>query len=167
MAESTIVKTKRDGTITFKDNATPTPLEYVVAYESGDLTINIAGETVNLFLDRGQIGATPAIRYGDDQPVTFSFSAYLRDVSDNTDETLAELLLRSGAIGNNWESQMGANGEVFVVQLQFDIDGASHGESNHQIVLDYCYLTGSLSEGDPSSISINGTAYQVRPATVS
>ena len=88
MAESTIVKTKRDGTITIEDGTTPTALSYTVAFEAGDLSLTIPGRTVNLFLDRGELTNPPQIRYGDDQVPTGTFTAQLRDVSDGTDETL-------------------------------------------------------------------------------
>ena len=70
MAYSTIVKTKRDGTLVITDGTN----SVTVAYEAGDLSLDIPGPTVNLFLDRGQFGSTPSIRYGDDQPITGTFT---------------------------------------------------------------------------------------------
>jgi len=160
MAESTIIKTKRDGSITFTDGTAVTPLTYTVAFEAGDLSISIPGETVNLFLDRGRITSPPSIRYGDDQPITFSFTAQLRDVS----EGITDLVSGRGGATSTWVSTMGATGEVFTLTMAFTIEGTEHGDAaDHVITMNYCHITGSISEGDPSSISISGTAYDVYP----
>ena len=161
MAESTIVKTKRDGTISFADLGASNT--YTVAYEAGDLTIDIPGPTVTNSLDRGIMGATPSLRYGDDQPMTGSFTAQLRDISDATDQTLFELIAKSGAIGG-WTSTLGANAEVAAVTLTFQIEGTDHGDAaDHTIVCNHCVVTGGISEGDPSTISISFTSYDLYP----
>jgi len=164
MAVSTIVKTKRDGTLTIKDGA-GTPLELVIAFEQGDLSITIPGPSVNVFLDRGEFGATPSLRYGDDQPCTGSFTAYLRHPTDASDEVLLDLLTQSGQIGSNWTSTLGANAEVNAYQLVFAIEGTDHGDSaDYSITLDDCVFSGTVAEGDPSTIQIQFTAYDLYPA---
>ena len=162
MAESTIVKTKRDGTISFADLGASN--SYTVAYEAGDLSIDIPGPTITSSLDRGIMAATPSLRYGDDQPMTGSFTAQLRDISDATDQTLFELIAKSGAIGG-WTSTLGANAEVAAVTLTFTIEGSDHGDSggDHIIVCNHCVVTGGISEGDPSTISISFTSYDLYP----
>jgi hypothetical protein len=163
MAVSTIVKTKRDGTLTIKDG-TGTPLELVIAYEQGDLNISIPGPTVNAYLDRGQFGATPALRYGDDQPITGTFTAYLRHPTDASDEVLLDLLTQSGQIGTNWVSTLGANAEVAAYTLVFAIAGLSLGDSaNYSITCNHCVFSGSVGEGDPNSISVSFTSYDLYP----
>ena len=161
MAESTIVKTKRDGTIVFADLGATN--SYTVAYEAGDLTIDIPGPTITSSLDRGIMAATPSLRYGDDQPMTGSFTAQLRDISDATDETLFELIAKSGAVAG-WVSTLGSAAEVAAVTLTFTIAGASLGDSgDHIIVCNHCVVTGGISEGDPSTISISFTSYDLYP----
>ena len=163
MAESLIVKTKRDGTLTFSDLGGVN--SYTVAFEAGDLSLEIPGPTVNNFLDRGRFpSGNPSIRLGDDQPMTGSFTAYLRDVSDATDVTLMEIFTQSGAVSTGWTSTMGANGEVFTVSLQWEIAGLVHGDSaNHTVQCDFCYVTGSVSEGDPDTISISFQSFDLYP----
>jgi len=166
MPYSEIVKTKRDGTLTFEDNGGANSLE--VAFEAGDFSLNIPQESVNLFLDRGRIAADPAIRYGDDQPMTGTFTAYLRDLSDAAYATLEEILMQSGLVGTNWVSTKGANGEVFTLTLKWKMAGVTHGDAaDHEIELPYCHVTGSMSEGDPNQLSISFTSYAVRPTIVS
>ncbi|MCK5224699.1 hypothetical protein KAR04_08000 [Candidatus Calescamantes bacterium] len=165
MAESLITKTKRDGTITIRDGTTPTANEYTVAFEAGDLSVTIAGRTVNLFLDRGVLTDPPQIRYGDDQPMSGSFTAQLRDVSDATDETLAAILLDTGVINTGWVGRGGSTREVKTFQLEWTIEGTDHGDAaDHTITLDYCYITGSLADGDPAVVTINFTSFQLYPA---
>ena len=167
MAESVIVRTKRDGSLTSNDGTPTTPLTYTVAYEAGDLSITIPGPAVNVFLDRGQFGTTPSLRYGDDQPCTFSFSAHMRDVSDGSVATLFSILNQSGIVGSTpWVSTLGsaATTEVFAVQLVFAIEGTDHGSADYTITLDDCIITGSISEGDPNTINITGTSYDLFPA---
>lgn len=162
MAESTIVKTKRDGTLTFSDLAGAN--SYTVSYEAGDLSLTVAGATVNNFLDRGRMPNPPSIRYGDDQPLTGTFTAYLRDMSDAVDVTLFEILTQTGVVGASWVSTMGATGEVFTLKLTWTVAGTIHGDAaDHVCELDHCYVTGSVSEGDPDTISISFTSYVLYP----
>ena len=166
MAESTIVKTKRDGTIQISDLGDAN--SYTVAYEAGDLSISIPGPAVISPLDRGQFGDPPSLRYSDDQPITGTFTAYLRDLSDAAYTTLAEILTQTGDVGTNWTSSLGNNREVFALNLQWTIAGLVHGDSaDHVLTLPFCVVTGSLSEGDPDQISISFTSYSVYPSSVS
>lgn len=170
MAESTIVKTKCDGTILFEDGA-GTPVSYTVAYEAGDLTINLPGKTVNAFLDRGKFGSTPSLRYGDEQAITFSFTAHLRDLSDGTDVVLPDFLLDTdgdlSTAAGSAQSTLGTNAEVMTWTVTFTIEGTDRGDaSDHVIELSFCHVTGSISEGDPDTISIEGTSYQQYPTAL-
>ena len=162
MAESTIVKNKRDGTLTILDNAGANA--YIIAYEAGDTSIAIPARSVSAYLDRGRLGATPALRYGDDAPITGSFTAMLRDVSDATDVTLAEFLFNSGQVGSAYVSTLGASSEVKTYTLRWDIEGTDHGDAgDHMIECRFCALSGSIADGDPATISISFTSYTIYP----
>ena len=165
MSESLIIKTKRDGTIKFLDNAGANT--YTVAYEAGDLNISIPGPSVISPLDRGSLGSPPSLRYSDDAPITGSFTAMLRDLGDAAYTTLSEIITQTGHVATTWVSTMGANGEVFTLDLEWTIEGTNHGDaSDHVLTLPYCVVTGSLSEGDPDQISISFTSYSVYPSAV-
>ena len=165
MAESTIVKTKRDGTIKFSDNGAAN--EYTVSYEAGDLSVAIPGPSVISPLDRGSLGSPPSLRYSDDAPITGNFTAMLRDLGDATYTTLSEIITQTGDVGDNWVSTMGADGEVFTLDLEWTIEGTDHGDaSDHVLTLSHCVVSGSLSEGDPDQISISFTSYSVYPSAV-
>jgi hypothetical protein len=162
VAYSTIVKTKRDGTIKFLDNGGSNT--YTVEYEAGDLSLTIPGSTVVNPLDRGQFGATPSLRYGDDQPITGSFTAYLRDLTDGSAATLEDIISQSGFVGSTWVSTLGTNAEVFTVTIEWKIEGTDHGDAaDHTLTLNHCVVTGGFSEGDPDTISISFTSYDLFP----
>ena len=165
MSESTIVKTKRDGTIKFLDHTGANT--YTVAYEAGNLNISIPGPTVISPLDRGSLGSPPSLRYSDDAPITGSLTAYLRDLGDAAFATLSEIITQTGHVASTWVSTMGANGEVFTLDLEWTIAGLVHGDSaDHVLTLPFCVVSGSLSEGDPDQISISFTSYSVYPSSV-
>ena len=165
MAISTVVKTKRDGTLKFEDNGAANSL--TVAYEAGDFNLTIPGASVVANLDRGQLGATPSLRLSDDQPMTATFSAYLRDFSDASYATLEEIILQSGDVGTNWVSTLGATAEVFVLDLTWTVEGSDHGDaSDHVLKLPFCHVTGSFAEGDPDMINLSITSYAILPSTI-
>jgi len=161
MAISTIVKTKRDGSLVFSDKDAGS--SFTVAYEAGDLSISIPGRGANNYLDRGSITATPSVRYADDAPLSGSFTAYLRDMSDASYETLLEIICQTGHVNTTWVSTLGTNAEVFTVKLTWTVEGTDHGGTDHVCAMDHCYVTGSVSEGDPDTISLNFTSYEVYP----
>lgn len=160
MAEGTKVKNFRSGKITI-DDGTET---YEVKFEDGNFQANIPGPTVDAYLDRGEFGATPQLRFSQDQPMTGQFSAHLRDITDAAYTTLADFLVRAGYVATDWASTLGANEEVPTVTITFDVIDARDA-SNHQIKFPFCYLTGSLQEGSPSTINMAWTSYAVRPSS--
>jgi hypothetical protein len=163
MPESTVVKNKRDGTIAFSDLGAAN--SFTVAFEAGDLSLTIPGTTVSNYLDRGTM--VPSLRLVDDQPITGSFTAYLRDFSDAAYATLMELITLTGDVGANWTSTGSIApvvADVFLVDLTWTVAGVIHGDaSDHVIELNFCHLTGATSEGDPDTITINFTSYTVYP----
>ncbi len=162
MAESTIVKTKRDGTILITDLGAVNA--YTIAFEAGDISITVPGRTVNLFLDRGVMADPPAIRYGDDQPMTGTFTAQLRDTTDAAVETLLDIINQTGFVGASWVSTGGANAEVLTVDLTWTIEGSALGDpADHTIQCKHCYITGSVADGDPATISVSFTSYDLYP----
>ncbi len=165
MAYSTVVKTKRDGKLTFSDSGAANTL--VIAFEAGDFNLSIPGPSIVANLDRGEFGATPSLRKSDDQAMTATFTAYLRDLSDAGYATLEEILLQSGDVGSSWVSTLGANAEVFTLDLGWLIEGTDHGDaSDHSLTVPFCVVTGSLGEGDPDTINISITSYAVLPTSI-
>ncbi len=155
MAESTVVKTKRDGIISIADNSGFAGGNVLtVAYEPGDFAFTVAKTTRNDFLDRGRL--TPSVRFGDDQPVTGTFSAYFREATDAAVDTLMDLLNESGNVDSTYVSTLGANAEVFACDVRLTIEGTDHGDgADHTITITDCSFDYSFAEGDPDMISVN------------
>jgi len=186
MAESQVVKTRLDGTLTFASQATAGgggfdsagavatgSNSYVVSFETGDLSITSPGPqgAVNNFLDRGKLGAQPSLRLGDEAPLTFSFSAYFRDMTDASTETLMDIVNQSGDVDSNWVSTLSTSAsaddaEVFTVDLKWDVTNAGDSSDTHLMVLPFCTLNFSVAEGDPNSVTINGTSWATKPSVL-
>jgi hypothetical protein len=161
---STILKTKRDGTLTISDGSGKS---LVVKYENGSFALNVPKAALISTLDRGELGDPPSLRKGDDQPMSGTFTAYLRDVSDDTYITLEEICLDTGYYDTTWVSTLGVGAEVKTLTLQWDIAGIIHGDpTDHRVILPFLHLTGSLTEGDPSTLAMAYTSYAVKPSSV-
>ena len=167
MAESTVVRTKRDGVITISDSAGSH--SYVVAYEPGDFNFDVPLNATSHYLDRGEIGTTPSVRKGDDAPVTLGFSAYWRDLSDvagsPTYATLADICIRftSDYVTSNWTSTLGTNSDEFAVTVALAIEGSAYGGADQTLSFPYVVLRMSGAEGDPNTLTASGTSYALRP----
>lgn len=165
MAYSAVVKTKRDGVISICDAAGFAGANTIdVSAEPGDFTFAAAQETRLNFLDRGRL--VSAARYGDDQPLSGSFSAYFRDASDAAVATLFDVLNQSGLVATApWASTLGASAEVFAVDIRLGIEGSDHGDgADHSITLSSCSLDYSFAEGEPNTTSVNFQSHSdIRP----
>lgn len=159
-----MVKTKRDGAIIAADNsgfggANVATLEK----EPGDFSMSAPQEARNNFLDRGRL--VSSVRYGDDQPLTGSFSFYFRDTTDAGEATWFDILNQSGYVAANWVSTLGANAEVFATDLRYTIEGSDHGDgADHSITITDTSYDYSLADGDPTTASVNWQSHtDVRP----
>lgn len=166
MAESTVVRTKRDGIITVTDGT----YSYVVAQEAGNFQFNVPLYEVLNFLDRGSIGSTPSLRQGNDQPMTLGWDQYLRDLGDvaspQTYQTILDLLLElvGGYTLDNWTSTLASTlTDVRVYTVKWTVNGASFGEADKTYTFPYTSLRGNGAEGDPNTVTVSGTSYALRP----
>ncbi len=156
MAESQVVKVRRDGTISIKDGA-GSPITYTVAYENGDFaaTVDKAGRIV--IRDRGTI---VGLRKGDDPVQSLSFSVHLRALAiTGTNATLIDVIERTGA----WAAATSTGGtgyEQFLVDVVMTIEGTDLGDSaDHTATFSKVLLTWDMKEGDPDVINVKGEVY--------
>lgn len=166
MAYSQIVKTLRDGTVTWADNAGAHSATQ--GFEVGNLTLDIPGPEVLLFLVRNRVTSPPLLRYGKDRTISGSFDFMLRDFDDaDTSIYMIEQFLLKGAI-DGWTSTMGTTGEVFTTTMTFGVAGTIHGDTaNNTLTLPYTHVSGTLKEGDPTMVSIKFDSFVVFPSSVS
>jgi hypothetical protein len=162
MSYSQIVKTLRDGATAFADNGGAHTLS--TPFEIGNMTLNIPGPEVLLFLLRNRVTSPPLLRYGKDRTVSGSFDCMLRDFDDaDTTIYMIEQFLLKGAI-DGWTSTMGTAGEVFTTTMTFSVAGTIHGDaSNNTLTLPYTHISGQLKEGDPTMLTFNFDSFVVFP----
>ena len=149
MAESTVVKVRRDGTIILKDGGSGT---YTVAYENGDLSFDGGSKADRIVIrDRGTI---VGLRAGDDPVPSLTFTTMMRDFSDATGPSLIDFLDKTG--GASGATSTGGTGfEQYLIDIEFTVEGTSQGDSNdHRATAAKCLCTWSFSEGDPNTISV-------------
>jgi hypothetical protein len=158
MAISSVVKNFRDGTLTFEDG-TGSPITLIVQYEEGNFSLSGLQEgltEINTYLDRGVLGS---VRKTNASFPTFSFNAYLTDISDGTDTTLPDLVMKTGAYASA-VSTLGANADVMTYKLTWVVEGTNFGDSaDHTVILDDCHIMIDMSEGDPDTFSVSGTVF--------
>ena len=160
MAYSTVPKTRRDGVITLSDLAAAHTLE--VAYEDGNLSINTPQNYASqVFRDRGD---TVAVREGDDQQITGTFSFHLRQFTDGgLPGSILDFIRKQGHYSTN--VSVGTAGIPYVQQYCIDItyvaDGTSVGDdAATQVLLSKCVVDSfDFTEGDPDSVSLSFTCY--------
>lgn len=165
MAISNVVKNFRDGTILLQDG-TGTPLDVTIQYENGDFNLSgltgVGGTTAydhTVYLDRGELNIG-GIRKTNRTFPTFSFTAQFTDLSDATNETLPDFILKTGSFASA-VSTLGANADVYAVDITWTIEGTNFGDAtDHVVSLSDCVITGlSIAEGDPNTFSIDGVVY--------
>lgn len=160
MAYSTVPKTRRDGVITLSDLAAAHTLE--VAYEEGNLSISTPQTYASqVFRDRGD---TVAVREGDDQQITGTFSFHMRQFTDAVElGSILDFIRKSGIYSTN--VSVGTAGipyvEQYCIDLTYVADGTSVGDAAAtQVVLSKCVIDSyEFTEGDPDSVSLSFTCY--------
>ena len=181
MPISTTVKTKRDGTILIAALAggafdlttgalLPGAESLEIAYETGDLNWSVPRPVVNNFLDRGEVTDPPSVRFGDDQMMTWSFSAFVRDMVSGLYASVEQIAQNAGYVAANWEAvNASAPGcaEVPLFDARWIIDGASHCDPvDYYVILRHNFFVGSFAEGDPNALSMSATSYTVYPTVI-
>lgn len=167
MPESTIIRTKRDAQVMLFDlGAVHT---YTVSREAGDFQLDVPGEEYLLLLDRGKINDIPDLRVTDDQPMTWGFSAHLRDIGDTdaspTYATLSDICFRYRGkyVDTTWISTMYGYSDAFTLGVSYAVDGSAFGEADKTLTIPHNKVRGSFQEGDSSTFSVAGTGYATSP----
>lgn len=157
MAESTVVKNFRDGTIVLKDG-TGTPVTYTVSVEEGNLKLggmNVTSKSYekSVYQDRGEVSS---VRKTMRKFPTVAFDIMLRDVSDASSGTFLDFVLKQNAYSAN-VSTLGANME-YTITATLTIEGTDHGDSaDHTIVMaDILVQDVGVEEGDPNKVTFSG-----------
>lgn len=157
MADSSVVATRRDGTITLTDGAASS---YAVSFEVGDFSAAEPGADRVVIRDRGAI---VGLRKGDDPVISFSFSVHMRSLTDTTADNLMDRLYNRGVHSGTPLTSTGGDGfEQFLQTVAFQVDTSAVGSGKiYTATYSKCYMeVSSLTEGaDGNTIEVSGECY--------
>jgi hypothetical protein len=163
MAYSTAPKVRRDGVIKLRDGTTPTPVSLTVDYEEGNFSFEQTKSDRTIIRDRGTI---KSVRRGDDQPITGSFTIYMRQFTSSSAGSVLDFINKTGSYSSNVSASSAVSTDEYAINIIFEVDGDAVGDSDGDTLatFDTCICTASFAEGDPNTITIsfecfNGVVY--------
>lgn len=176
MAESTKVYTRLEGTITFAAlgggayNKTTGALEsganeYTVAIEEGNGQFTPPSRGAGKVLDRGRTASVPDIYPTDDVDGSFTLTAYLRNGTSDSDDTLMDIGMfvqgvNKGSVGTNWESTSASSAGAGdsrrnSIAIKLDCTNEGNASDTAEWAANYCTGTITVAEGEPNTIQIS------------
>ena len=163
MAYSTAPKVRRDGVIKLRDGTSPTPISLTVDYEEGNFSFEQTKSDRTIIRDRGTI---KSVRRGDDQPITGSFTIYMRQFTSSSAGSVLDFINKTGSYAANVSASSAVSTDEYAINIVFEVDGDAVGDSDGDTLatFDTCICTASFSEGDPNTITVsfecfNGLVY--------
>mgnify|MGYP003137424322 FL=1 len=163
MSYSTAPKVRRDGVIKLRDGTTPTPVSLTVDYEEGNFSFEQTKSDRTIIRDRGTI---KSVRRGDDQPITGSFTIFMRQFTSSSAGSVLDFINKTGSYSSNISSSSAVSTDEYAINIVFEVDGDAVGDSDGDTLatFDTCICTASFAEGDPNTITIsfecfNGVIY--------
>jgi spore coat protein U-like protein len=152
MAETTVVAVPRDGTISITNGDATV---YTVAFENGDMSMNLDLAERIVIYDRGSI---VGLRQGNDPVPSISFSVHLRELADSTEDTLLDFIYKTG--NSSAATSTGGTGfEQFLCTVEFQANMSALSGSNTKVTFNKVLLFASVAEGNPDTISVTGEVY--------
>lgn len=158
MAYSTAPKVRRDGVIKLRDGTTPTPVSLTVSYEEGNFSFDQTKSDRIVIRDRGTIGS---VRRGDDQPITGSFTIYMRQFTSASAGSVLDFINKTGSYSSNVSSDTTVSTDEYAINIIFEVDGDAVGDDDGDTIatFDTCICLASFSEGDPNQITVSFECY--------
>ena len=159
MALSTVLKNMRDGSLTLSDG-TGVPLTLPISFDTGDFSITGLKAKLAETTAYETRGLLRTVRHTTRVYPTGSFTCYMAEFSENTIGTVADAILKNGTIWAAAISTLGADADVYALDLSFQCEGTNYGDgSDHVFGMTKCELAVDFSENDPNSFSISFTCY--------
>ena len=154
MAESTVVKVPRDGTLTLTDGTRT----YTVAYEEGNTAFGRQKAERIVIRDRGVIVGS---RKGDDPVLQVTFDVHMRQftTSAGSDITLCDVLDNTGNVDGLWTKASSAH-EEWNLNMTLTVEGSDHSDgADHGATFSTCIFEWDFAEGKPNTISVTAEVY--------
>ena len=159
MAQSTVTKHLYDGSLTISDG-TGVPLTYTTAYDQGDLSISGLAQSLRDVVPYQTRATLRSVRYAALNFPTFSFTAHMRDFTEDAAGSLLDVFRKTGTKWAAAVSTLGANAEVYTLKIQLTVEGSDYGDADDAVIsLDDCFCTVDFAEGEPNLYTVNGTCY--------
>ena len=128
---------------------------YTVAFENGDMSMNLDLAERIVIYDRGSI---VGLRQGNDPVPTISFSVHLREFTRNSADTLLDFIYQTG--NSSAATSTGGTGfEQFLCTVEFQANMSAISGSNTKVTFNKVLLFASVAEGNPDTISVTGEVY--------
>ena len=158
MAYSSAPKVRRDGKITLKDGTTPTAVSLVVDYEEGNFSFDQVKSDRIVIRDRGTI---KSVRRGDDQPLTGSFTIYMRQFTSATAGSVLDFINKTNSYSGNASASTTVATDEYTINIEFEVDGDAVGDDDGDTTATFntCICQASFAEGDPNQITVNFECY--------
>jgi hypothetical protein len=135
----------------------------VVDYEEGNFSFEQTKADRTIIRDRGTI---KSVRKGDDQPLTGSFTIYMRQFTSASAGSVLDFINKTGSYSANVSSSSTVSTDEYAVNIEFEVDGDAVGDDDGDTTatFDTCICTASFAEGDPNTITVsfecfNGITY--------
>ena len=154
MAKSSVIGTKRDGTIRIQDLGPNNTMD--IALDVGDFTFEEPKADRIVIRDRGTISG---LRKGDDAVGSLSFSIHFSEFTNATAQCLMDFIYNRNFCSGF--SSTGGNGyEQYLVDVKYTCDKTALGDavaatSTFTKVL----LFASFTEGDSDTMTVTGEVY--------
>lgn len=159
MAASTVTKHFTDGSITLTDGTTPTAVTLTVPFTTGDLAVSGLAQKLREVVVYQTRGVANTIRHGARTFPTMTFTAHLADYSDATDTTAIDFFLQQASFSGNATASANST-EVYTIDITLTVEGTDHGDAaDHTIEMKNVSCTIDVSEGEPNTLTVNGTIY--------
>ena len=158
MAYSPAPNVRRDGVIHLRDGTTPTPVSLTVDYEEGNFSFDQTKSDRIVIRDRGTI---KSVRKGDDQPITGSFTIFMRQFTSASAGSVLDFINKTGSYSANVSSDSAVSTDEYAINIVFEVDGDAVGDDDGDTIatFDTCICTASFAEGDPNQITVNFECY--------
>ena len=114
MAYSTAPKVRRDGVIKLRDGTTPTPVSLTVDYEEANFSFDQVKSDRIVIRDRGTI---KSVRKGDDQPITGSFTIYMRQFTSASAGSVLDFINKTGSYSSNVSSSSTVSTDEYAINI--------------------------------------------------
>ena len=101
------------------------------------------------------------MRKGDDQPITGSFTIYMRQFTSASAGSVLDFINKTGSYSANVSSDSTVSTDEYAINIEFEVDGDAVGDDDGDTTatFDTCICTASFAEGDPNQITVNFECY--------